>query len=177
VLARQALALAVFLDGEDEAAAALEQRNLEAFVRAGSRLQIADSETLLAAAAWRTGDTERANELLADAARIFLATDQAAGMARILGMAAIVQLTAGDPELGTRLGGGAYRLVREKGVMLAPVVVLRLPEPHDLAVERLGPERAQRLEAEGAESPVSSLVDAIVATAPVAMTGAARPSH
>ena len=55
--------------------------------------------------------------------------DSASGLARALGMAAIILLSDGDPELGARIAGATYRLVREKGVMLAPVKVLHLPGP------------------------------------------------
>ena len=48
-------------------------------------------------------------------------------------MAAIALISESEPELGARLAGATYRLVREKGVMLAPVRVLHLPDPAGLA--------------------------------------------
>ena len=81
-------------------------------------------------------------------------------------MASIIQLADGDGEFGARLAGATYRLVREKGVMLAPVKVLHLPDPAGLATERLGPERTEALMAEGEAMAIEDVV-AAVAAAPV----------
>ena len=98
--------------------------------------------------------------------RIFVENDTASGIARGLGMAAIVQASMGDPELAARIAGTTYELVREKSVMLAPVKVLHLPEPADLVREALGEERANELMAEGAAIPVSDMVAIVVAAPP-----------
>ena len=130
VRARQALVLAVFLAGDYARARDLERRNLEAFQRAGSpapgrRQPDAPVGRLLAAG--RPG----ASPGIACPRRssCFVANDNASGLARALGMAAIVLLNDGDAELGARVAGATYALVREKGVMLAPVKVLHLPDP------------------------------------------------
>ena len=136
--ARQALVLAIFLAGEYERARDLEHQNLEGFRRSESSFQIADSLTLLSAISWRIGDAATSWSHLLEAMRFWSGIDSAAGLARALGMAAIVQISNGDPELGARIAGAVYRLVREHGVMLAPVKVLHLPDPADLATERLG---------------------------------------
>ena len=131
--ARQALVLGVFLTGDYAAALELEELNLEAFRRTGAQYLIADSMTLQAGIYWRLGDPGTSWLRLQEALRYFHETDNASGYARALGMAAIVLLADGDGELGARIAGATYRLVREKGVMLAPVKVLHLPEPADTA--------------------------------------------
>ncbi len=78
-------------------------------------------------------------------------------------MAAIVLLADGDAELGARIAGATYRLVREKGVMLAPVKVLHLPDPADTATERFGAERAAELLAEGEAIPIDDVVAMVLA--------------
>ncbi len=67
-------------------------------------------------------------------------------------------------ELGARIAGATYRLVREKGVMLAPVKVLHLPDPVDLATERLGAERAAELLAEGEAIALEDVVALVFAS-------------
>ena len=78
-------------------------------------------------------------------------------------MAAIVALTDGDAELGARAAGATYRVVEENGVMLAPVKVLHLREPRELAVERLGAARAEELMAEGAAMPTAQVIEHVLA--------------
>lgn len=163
VRARQALVLAIFLAGEYERARDLEHQNLEGFRRSESSFQIADSLTLLSAISWRIGDAATSWSHLLEAMRFWSGIDSAAGLARALGMAAIVQISNGDPELGARIAGAVYRLVREHGVMLAPVKVLHLPDPADLATERLGAERAAELMAEGEAIPAEDLASRLEA--------------
>ena len=119
-------------------------QNLEAFSREGSEFEVADSLTLLSAISWRLGDVALAWRRASRGAAAVLGHATARrGSSRNLGMAAIIQLADGDPELGARIAGATYRLVREKGVMLAPVKVLHLPDP-------VGPrERAPRRGAGG----------------------------
>ena len=165
VRARQALVLAVFLVGEYETARRLEMENLEVFRRTGSKFQIADSMTLLSAVHWRLGDPATSWLRLTEGLRIFEDTDLASGLARSLGMAAIIELSDGDAEFGARLAGATYRLVEEKAVMLAPVKVLHLPDPGETAAERFGPERAAALMAEGAGTPLVEIIAAVLAAA------------
>ncbi len=164
--ARQALVLAVFLGGDYETARDLENVNLGAFRRAGSQFQVADSLTLLSGVYWRLGDPATAWERLCDALRLFEGIDSASGIARALGMAAIVMLSDGDAEMGARVAGATYRVVREKGVMLAPVRVLHLPDPAGLAAERLGADRASVLLAEGDVLPLDEVIALVLATPP-----------
>ena len=164
--ARQALVLATFLTGDYERARELEVLDLAAFRERGSPFQIADSCTFLAAVYMRLGDGERSWAHLKEALAIFVGNDTASGIARGLGMAAIVQATVGDAELAARLAGTTYELVREKSVMLAPVKVLHLPEPADLVRERLGQERADALMAEGAATSVADAVAMVLAAPP-----------
>ena len=163
IRARQALVLALFLAGDYLSAAGLETQNLEAFRRAGSRFEIADSLTLLSGITWRSGDPGGAWARLAEGLRIFAEADSSSGIVRNLGMAAIIQLSDGDAEFGARIAGATYRLVRDKGVMLAPVKVLHLPDPADLAMDRFGAERAAALLVEGDGTPLDEIVAEVLA--------------
>ena len=162
-MAHQALVLATFLAAEYDEAARLETANLEAFRRGGSERQVADSLTLLSAVAWRQADPVTAWNRVRESLRLFVEVDNASGLARSIGMASIIQLADGDGDFGARLAGATYRLVREKGVMLAPVKVLHLPDPAGLARDRLGAERAAELLAEGEAMALEDVVAAIEA--------------
>lgn len=163
IRARQALVLAVFLAGDYATALELEHLNLEVFRRTGSQFQIADSMTLQSGVYWRMGDPATSWLRVSDALRFFWDTDSASGLARALGMAAIIQISNGDGELGARIAGATYRLIREKGVMLAPVTVLHLPDPAELAAGRFGAERAAELLAEGEAIPIEEVVAEVLA--------------
>jgi predicted ATPase/class 3 adenylate cyclase len=163
VRARQALVLGVYLSGDYAAALELEQLNLEAYRATGARYVIADSMTLQAGIYWRLGDATASWLHLQEALRYFQETDNASGYARALGMAAVVLLADGDAELGARIGGATYRLVREKGVMVAPVEVLHLPDPAGTAAERFGADRAAELLAEGEAIPIDDVVAMVLA--------------
>ncbi len=59
--------------------------------------------------------------------------------------------------------------------MLAPVKVLYLPDPGELAVECFGPERASELLAGGAATPLSQVIaDVLTATPPTGQTELAQ---
>ena len=161
--ARQALALALFLTNEFEMALEVEAKNLEAFRAAGSAYQVADSTTFHAGAFYRLGDGASSWRYLVDGLRWFADNDNASGLARSLGMAAIVLLDFGDVELGARVTGATMELVREKGVMLAPVKVLHLPDPTETAIARLGEARAAELLAEGAATPLALITEQVLA--------------
>lgn len=160
--ARQALALALFLTNEIEQALEVESKNLEAFRAAGSEYQIADSTTFHAGAFYRLGDGASSWRYLIDGLRWFAEHDNASGLARAIGMAAIVLLDFGDVELGARVTGATMELVREKGVMLAPVKVLHLPDPTGTAIALLGEARAAALFAEGAATPLAQVVEQLL---------------
>ena len=123
--ARQALVLGVFLTGDYAGALELEGENLAEFQAAGADYQIADSMTFHAGVYLKSGDDAASWAYVQDGLRWFAENDNQSGIARALGMAAIVLLTSGDAELGARAAGATYRVVEEKGVMLAPVKVLR----------------------------------------------------
>jgi predicted ATPase/class 3 adenylate cyclase len=166
--AQQALVVGRFLLRSDYEAALEESlRNLATFRELGALFQIADTLTLLSAIGWQLGNPEAAWAPLMEAFEIFLKLDLASGLARALGMAAILQLRYGDPELGARLAGATEELHRSKGVMVAPVKVLHLPSSDAMAVERLGPERAGQLMAAGASTPVERIVDEVLAAPPL----------
>jgi hypothetical protein len=122
--------------------------------------------TLLSAVAFRLGDPATSWQRMADGLRIFAANDSASGLARGLGMAAILLILHGDAEFGALVAGATYELVREMGVMLAPVKVLHLPDPAGLAAERFGPERARELLAIGAAVPLPRVIDEVLAAPP-----------
>ena len=52
--------------------------------------------------------------------------------------------------------------MRDKGVMLAPVKVLHLRDPEEIAVERLGRERTTELLAQGAATPLDQVIDEVL---------------
>jgi predicted ATPase/class 3 adenylate cyclase len=161
--ARQALGLGVFLSGDFEGALELESQNLAEFRAAGAGYQIADSMTFHAGVYYRAGDPTTTWEYVTEGLTWFAQNANVSGIARALGMAAIVLSTYGDAELGARAAGATYEIVREKGVMLAPVKVLHLPEPRDLAIERLGEARATELMADGAATPVEEIIAEVLA--------------
>ncbi len=166
IRARQGLVLAHYLSGEFGQARDLELDNNAGFRQAGSAIEVADSALLLAAIFLRLGDPVSAWEQAVEGLRLFAGNDLASGLARSLGIATIIQLEHGDPEFGARLAGSTMELVREKGVMLAPVKVLHLPDPTELAERTLGPERAAELMAVGASTARPEMVAAVLATSP-----------
>ena len=168
IRARQALVVGTFLAGDYSTALDLEHQNLAAFRETGSRFEIADSLTLLTGIHYRLGEGAKGWETGMESLRIFAAIDNASGLVRNLGMAAIMQLATGDPLLGARVAGAVYRLMAEKGVMLAPVKILQLPDPEAMAIERLGPERAAAVMAEGAALTTEEVVAEVLAAKPPA---------
>jgi hypothetical protein len=119
---------------------------------------------LLSAVNWKIGDLETGWQRLHESLDLFASRDSASGIARVLAMASIILLSDGDATLGARVAGATYRLVREKGVMLAPVRVLHLPEPATLAIERLGDGEAARLMAEGEAMTLEEVIADVFAT-------------
>jgi hypothetical protein len=171
--ARQALVLGIFLMGEMETALTLEAENLAEFRAAGSEYQIADSMTFHAGVYFKLGDAATAWGFMKEGLRWFADNDNQSGIARALGMGAILALTFGDAELGARIAGATYRIVEEKGVMLAPVRVLHLREPREIAIERLGEARAAELLQDGAAAPIDEVIaDVMAAPAPSGVAAA-----
>jgi hypothetical protein len=81
-------------------------------------------------------------------------------------MAAILQLRHGDPMLGIRAAAKAYELVRDQEVMLAPVTVLHLPDPADLAAGIFGADRAADLLREADAIPRAQVIAEVLAAPP-----------
>ena len=160
---RQALGLAVFLTGDYGRALELETANLAAFRAAGAAYQVADSMTFHAGVYYRIGDLRTAWEFVVEGLRWFAENDNQSGIARALGMAAIVLLEHGDDEIGTRVAGATYQLAREKGVMIAPIKVLHLPDLATTASAKLGEARAAELLAEGATTPIGEIIEQVLA--------------
>jgi len=163
IRARQALVLAVYLGGDFARAEQLEEQNLIAFRATSSSNEIADSLTFLTAVHMELGQIEIAWTHFREAVGMFAAIENASGLARSLGIAAVLLLRVGQPELAARVAGSAYELVRVHGVMMAPVTVLHLPDPRELAVETLGRERAEDLIATGAATPVGDVIAELMA--------------
>jgi predicted ATPase/class 3 adenylate cyclase len=164
--ARQALVLGVFLAGDYVRARELERENEHAFSSIASLDHVADSMTLQSAIEYQLGEPAESWARMVAGLRHFASNSNSSGLARGMGMAAIVQLTYGDAEFGARIAAVVYELMREKGVMLAPVKVLHLRDPRDLAIERLGEERAEQLLADAATIPATQMVEEIFAAAP-----------
>ncbi|HLX34553.1 MAG TPA: adenylate/guanylate cyclase domain-containing protein [Candidatus Limnocylindrales bacterium] len=161
--ARQALVIGKFLEGRYAEAEADTHMNLTTFRELGSKFSIADSLTLLAGIGWERGETDLAWDRLTEALGIFRDLDLASGLARALGMASILQLRYGDPDLGARIAGATEELHVSKNVMIAPVKVLHLPDGTAMAREVLGEARADELLAAGAATPIAALLDEIQA--------------
>src|SRR6185295_15780432 len=164
--ARQALGLANFLVGEYAEARDMEMQNHEQFRQKGSPFQVVDSMTFLSGVNFRLGEPATAWHWMLQALDFFAEHDNASGIARTLGMAAILLVNDGDAELGARVAGATYELSRQKGVMVAPVTVLHLTDPRQTAAERLGRDRADALIEDGAMTPLDQIVET-VRTAPV----------
>jgi predicted ATPase/class 3 adenylate cyclase len=174
--ARQAFVLAEFLAGSFEAARDLEEVNREEWRRSGSQSQVADSVTLLSAVYLKLGDIATSWERMLESLRRFAEIESPSGLVRGLAMASIILFERDEPELAARVAGATYQLVRDKGVMLAPVRVLHLDDPGQTAIERLGASRAAELMADGAATPLPEIVAEILATpapAPSANVGSA----
>jgi predicted ATPase/class 3 adenylate cyclase len=166
IRARQALVLGVFLGGDYDEALELEEANLAAFRRWESASEVADSVTLESAILFRLGRPTEAWERMSEGLRSFSASQLYSGIARNIAMAAIIQLVHGDAELGARIAGAAHELARQHQVMLAPIKVLHLPDPADLAAARFGAERAAELLAAGAAGSLTDAIDAVLAADP-----------
>jgi hypothetical protein len=162
--ARQAQVVSKFLEGDLDTAKSETEHNLSTFRRLGSNFQVADSLTLLSAIGWQQSDPAASWASLTEALRIFAELDLASGLARALGMAALLELRYGDPELGARIAGATEELHQKKNVMIAPTTVLHLPDAGAMAVEQLGPDRARELMAEGAATAVARMVEDILAS-------------
>jgi hypothetical protein len=164
--ARQALVLGVFLAGDYARARELERENEHAFSSIASLDHVADSMTLQSAIEYQLGEPAESWARMVAGLRHFASNNNSSGLARGMGMAAIVQLTYGDAEFGARIAAVVYELMREKGVMLAPVKVLHLRDPRELAIERLGAERTEQLLEDGATVPVTQMLEEIFAASP-----------
>lgn len=173
--ARQAVGLAHFLKGEYGLAQEYELRNQEEFRRKGSDYLVADSQTFLSGVNYRLGEPAISWRWMLDALDFFAEHDNASGIARTLGMAAILLVNHGEAELGARVTGATYELSRQKGVMVAPVTVLHLPDPRETAVERLGQERAAALMDDGAMTPLPEIIEKVKAAPVPAASPSAAP--
>jgi predicted ATPase/class 3 adenylate cyclase len=160
--AQQALVLVDFLAGDYAAARDREEQTLAAFRMQGSKFQVADSLTLLSAIYTQLGEVETAWRRHTEGLRIFADLDMASGLARALAMAAIIQIRFGNAEFGTRVAGATLELGRQKNVMVAPTKVLHMPAPEILAADILGQDLTATLLAEGAATPLDSMVAAVL---------------
>ena len=164
--ADQALVLGTILTGQYAEALEKSHVHLARFRARGSYFQVADTLTAMSAIAYRLGDPIGAWRRIAEGLAIFSERDAASGIARALGMAALVEATYGDVEHGARIAGATLELQRQKNVMIAPTRVLHLPASADVVRERVGPERAAELFAEGAATPLDEVIATVLAVDP-----------
>jgi tetratricopeptide (TPR) repeat protein len=164
--ADQALVLGTILTGRYAEALEKSHAHLARFRARGSSFQVADTLTAMSAIAYRLGDPIGAWRRIAEGLAIFSERDAASGIARALGMAALVDATFGDLERGARIAGATLELQRQKNVMIAPTRVLHLPASADVVRERVGPERATALFAEGAATPLDEVIATVLAVDP-----------
>ncbi|HEY8438686.1 MAG TPA: adenylate/guanylate cyclase domain-containing protein [Candidatus Limnocylindrales bacterium] len=172
IRARQAFVLGLVLVGDYETALEQQQAAIDRFRQDVSHTEVADSQTLLSAILFLLRRPQDAWREMTEALRFFAAGSLASGTARAIVMAAIIDLVHGDPERGTRIAGVTYELSRAQGVMLAPVTVLHLPDPRDLALARLGAERTEALLAIGAGTPLETVIDEVLAIDPAGLRSA-----
>ena len=164
--ADQALVLATILKGNFASARERSLRHLERFRARGSSFQIADTLTAMSAIEYRLADPIESWQRMSESLSIFSERDAASGIARAMGMASLVDVTYGDFERGARIAGATLELQRQKNVMIAPTRVLHLPATADLVRDRVGPERAAKLLAEGAALPLDEVIELILAIDP-----------
>lgn len=172
IRARQGLALALFLDGEYARARDLQAQNLEAW-RESSAVEFADGSTFMAGVLYRLGDLPAAWAHLHDGLRIFDASQLESGLIRSLAMASIIQFGAGNPDFAVRIAAVVYALMGDQSLMLAPVKVLRLPDPAGLAAEQFGQQRAAELIGSGGTVPRDDIIAEVLAAAPPTLPAAA----
>ena len=165
VRARQALVLALFLDADYEAARELQRQNLEVW-RDRSPAEYADGVTLLAGIEYRRDDLPAAWARMLEGLRIFSDQGLESGLVRSLGMASIIGFRSGDVELAARIAAATYGLMRRENLMLAPVKVLHLPDPANLAAEAFGEAGAEERLRSGAEVPLADVIAEILAALP-----------
>jgi predicted ATPase/class 3 adenylate cyclase len=144
VKARQALVLGHFLTGEYAQTRELETVNLAEFQRIGATYRVHDSHMVLAAAALFEDDFAATRFHLRESARLTSGnqTDQLSGLV----MAASLALRSGEVRAGARLAGATDALSGSLGVTNAAREILHLPDPRDVAHERLGDEAAALIE-------------------------------
>lgn len=151
VRTRQALVLVRLLAGDYRAARDLETLNLAEFRRLGSAIRARDSLMLMAVASIFIDDLEVGRAYLGESMRLSsgIMSDQIAGLA----MAAHLALRSDDPATGARLAGAAAAASEATGITNAALKILHVPDPADLARQRLG-NAAVGLIAEGAAMPI-----------------------
>lgn len=151
VRARQALVLVRVLMGDFLGARELERINLAEFRRVGAGYRLGDSLTLLAVTSIFGDDLASARSYLRDSMRL---TSGSMG-ARISGLAlsAHIALRGELPEDGARLAGAAEAASEASGVTNAALRILHVPDPGDVARERLGA-AAEPLIEEGRTMPI-----------------------
>ncbi|MFL5675059.1 MAG: ATP-binding protein [Chloroflexota bacterium] len=156
VRARQANVLVHFLRGEYREARDLEVLNFAQFEKAGARLRMSDSLSLLAVASIFIDDLPAARDYLTRSLRLTsgVLTDELAGLV----LSSHYALRAGHVEDAARLAGAAQAISLETGVTNAALKILHLPDPAGLAGQRLG----EAADAYLAEGRAMSLEDAVL---------------
>jgi len=155
IRARQALVLVDFLRGDYAEARAMETLNLAEFERVGASLRILDSLMLLAVASIFSDDLDAGRDYLSRSARLTsgVLTDQLSGLV----VTSHLAFRAGREEDAARLAGAAQAITEETGVTNAALKILHIPDPADIARDRLG-ERAEALLVEGRAMTVEAVL-------------------
>ncbi len=164
VRARQALVLGHILSRAYRTAIDLELQNLAEFRRMRAGYRVTDSLTLLAIASIFDGDLEGGRTYLRESARLTsgIQSEEIAG----LSVTAHLALLSADPATGARLAGAAESAALATGVTNPALSVLHLPDPAEVARERLGSAAEALIQEGGAMSMEEALTMARVFVGP-----------
>lgn len=161
IRARQAAVLAHVLEGDFATAQRMEEQNLADFRRTQAWYRASDSMLLLGAILRGAGDPAGALANVRDGIRQ-LKGRVGGTTVGALGTIAVLLAESGDEaeaERAARMAGAIRAAQAETGEAIPSVSVLHLPEPGDAVRDRLGPERAEALMAEGAKLSIDEAIE------------------
>ncbi len=136
--AREALVFASYQSGDHATARRLQEENLAAVRRMGDPFWLANTLSLLSVFATADGDFDEARRELTEAIELFGGPGDLSGIVNVLMLFAHVSLAEGVPERAAHLVGAADAIRQEIGSVATPIELLRLPDPAEVARERLG---------------------------------------
>ena len=138
VLARQAMILGRYVEGDFLEAARLEEENLEHWSRVGSAFRMTDSSILMSAMLFRAGDLGGSFRRAMDGFRLMAELEISSGLVGALGVFAPIASALGDHVTAARLTGALDAIRESTGLSLPSVDVLHMDEPGAAAREALG---------------------------------------